>query len=205
MQEADLRFLYDQALENLVRLKGFSVTASQTDDTEFGEDLEHMQELLAKRDLLTFSATTRNFAEATKTVALMKEKTAIMSELYLSSGVPFHRNKRAGAPPNFVTINLYQMVSRILHARNVKIMSDPCAFLVLMSTSRKHYVSLVSEYGKSLEKQIEPMIFLSTKDEPRNFVLVSRILEMAIAYFNGAITQLEKDKIFIARAFRDLA
>jgi hypothetical protein len=60
MQEADLRFLYDQALESLVRLKGFAIATSEGDDSEFGEDLDHMRELLAKRDLLIFSSTVRN-------------------------------------------------------------------------------------------------------------------------------------------------
>ncbi len=204
MQEADLRFLYDQALESLVRLKGFSIAASQLDDTEFSDDIRHMQELLAKRDLLVFSATARNFAEATKTVHLMKGQSANMSELYLSAGVPFHRDIRAGKPPHSVTINLHQMVSRILHAHNVEIMSNPIDFIVRMSSSTDEYFRRISEYGSSIEKPIEPMIFVSTKDERTNFVLVTRILRMAIAYFNDAISQLEKDKILIARAFRDL-
>jgi hypothetical protein len=135
----------------------------------------------------------------------MKTKSAVMSELYLSAGVPFHRDMRAGHPSNFVTINLFQTVSRVLHARNVEIMSNPHAFLVRMSSTTDEYLRLISEYGKSLEKAIEPMSFVSTKEEPRNFMLVSRIIGMAISYFNDAISKLEKDKIFITRTIRDLS
>jgi hypothetical protein len=204
MQEADLRFLYDQSFECLVRLRGFSGTASESDDMEFGEDLDHMQELLAKRDLLIASAAVRNFAEATRTVSLMKTKMAVTSELFLSSGVPFHRDAKTGGHGKYITVNLYNVISRVLHARNIELLSDPYDFLARMSYSTAQYCSWVAEYGKSLEKPIDPMIIISTKQEPRTFLLLSRIIGITISYFNDVISKLERDKIYVSRAFRDL-
>ncbi len=205
MQDADLRFLYDQVLESLVRLRGFSATVSEIDDTEFGEDLDHMQKLLAKRDLLIVSAAVRNFAEATKTVNLMRKKTVVTSELFLSSGTPFHRDTHTGSPSKYTTLDLYSVVSRVLHAHSIELLDTSYAFLAHMSHTIDDYISLISEYGRSVEMPIEPMMFISTKKEPKTFILLARIIGVTVSYFNDVISKLEQDKIYISRAARDLA
>ena len=148
MREPDLRFLYDQVLENFVRLQCFAATVPEHKDGEFDDDLDHIRDLLAKRDLLLFSATIRNFAESTETLPLMKVQSAGMSELFLSNGAPFHRDKRVGRPPTLVKLNLYQMVSRVLHSRRLDILCRPAAFFHKMSRDSDEYVRLIVEHRK---------------------------------------------------------
>jgi hypothetical protein len=203
MNESDLRFLYDQVLESFVRLQCFSVIAPGADDGEFDEDLDHMRDLLAKRDLLIFSATIRNFAESTKSLALMKAQSAETSELFLSSGAPFHRDKREGKPSAPVTLNLSQIVSRVLHAHRVDILCRPHAFIAKLSRDSEEYFKLITASRKTTKEFIEPLVFVSTAQEPESFILLYRLLESARAYLNGTISQLEKGKIFITRTLRD--
>ncbi len=203
MKESVLRYLYDQILESFVRLKELSAVQNEDESNEFTDDLEHMHELLAKRDLLIFAATLRNFAESTETANLMKTKPVTMSELYLSSGWPFHRDIRSTRAKNSKKPNLYQIVSRILHAHNIDILSSQYAMLARLSTTTDNYFALISEYANKQDRYVEPIILISTKDEPLSFVLLSRILGASQAYLNDTISKLENSKIYIARWFRD--
>jgi hypothetical protein len=104
-----------------------------------------------------------------------------------------------------VSINMFQLVSRVLHAHRLEIITSAYAMLARLSFSTKEYTHRLSEHGASMKKPIAPMIFISTKEEPITLVQLSRIVEMAISYFNDAISKLEDKKIFITRSFRDLS
>jgi hypothetical protein len=70
---SDIVFLYDQVIETLARLHAFSsVRAGDPGSNDVEDDIDHVAELMAKRDLLTFAASARNFAEASKTVGDMR-------------------------------------------------------------------------------------------------------------------------------------
>ena len=202
MQDADLKFLYDQILESIVRLRALSVETSDDNNDDVSDDLDNVRELLVKRDLLVFAAAIRNFAEATNTVSTMKNISATLSELYLSSGWPFHRDLRAGRPSAPVQVNLHQAVSRILHAHSVDILSNQYAFLARIAPTTNEYARLVAEHHKSAEKNFEPVLFLSTKQEPINLLLLPRLIDMARSYLIEVLSRLEKGEIYLARWFR---
>ena len=60
----DVVFLYDQAIEHIVRLHAFRSTkrGDLAGDGDVHDDVDHVADLLAKRDLLTFAERAR-FAE----------------------------------------------------------------------------------------------------------------------------------------------
>ncbi|MBI5260256.1 MAG: hypothetical protein HY852_00375 [Bradyrhizobium sp.] len=198
---SDIVFLYDQVIEALVRLHAFSCMRvgelGGGNDTE--EDIDHVAELIAKRDLLTFAASTRNFAEATKAVADMR-----------SIGVPTCKLKPLPATAPFFaegseTITLYQTLSRILHAGSIELLRSTADYEFQLASSDEEYLQMIGRRrGRATEKS-EPLVLLrSEKDLPALLRLRSMILRTC-AFLNVISDRLAEERsIYLQRDYRDL-
>src|SRR4051794_17788861 len=107
----DVVFLYDQTIEHIVRLHAFRSTVRRDlgGNGDVHDDVDHVAELLAKRDLLTFSASLRNFAEAAMAVSEIRVAKIATTKIIDPPRAPYTLDSGA-------TITLYQALSRIIHS-----------------------------------------------------------------------------------------
>ena len=79
----DVLFLYDQSIEHIVRLHAYRCTkrGSFDESGDVEEDVDSVADLLAKRDLLIFSASLRNLAEAAKAVDKIRGLSSLLAGL----------------------------------------------------------------------------------------------------------------------------
>src|SRR4051812_45469398 len=122
----DIIFLYDQVAESISRLRSFAALRATelTSHSDTQDDIDTLTELLAKRDLLVFAASMRNFVEASAGITAAKESKIITSEIFISAGPPFCRDTR-------ISINVYQCLSRILHAVELRILRTAAHYYVI--------------------------------------------------------------------------
>ncbi|OCK60528.1 hypothetical protein [Bradyrhizobium sp. LMTR 3] len=198
---SDVIFLYDQVIECISRLHAFC-SVKERDlgaDADVESDIDAVTELLARRDLLTFAASTRNFAEACKAVSDMRSIEVPTCKL-LPPPV---------RPPFFIeteeTITLYQTLSRILHSTAVTICRSVHDYEHLLVSSNEELLELIGQRrGKTLERS-EPLILLeSGKNDPFTLLRVRSIVLRSCAFLNNLSDRLSKDRIFLQRDYRDL-
>jgi len=195
-------FLYDQILENLCRLDSvanyYRPEESDNEDGDVHDDISHVKELVAKRDLLIFSSSMRNFAEATTSITAMKKHSLRLSEKYLSIGPPYFRDSRKKE------INLHQTVSRILHAHETRILQEPLDFVFETheGDSDTFYTRWMNE-RKHFPPRLDPIVGVETEKEGRTFFKLRRLLATAIDYLDVQINDLAERRIFIQRSMRD--
>jgi hypothetical protein len=202
---AELNFLYDQVLEGFSRLDCFSSSRKGYDEFErdgtddVDEDIEHITGLLARRDLLVFAASLRNFAESTKSISLMKEQSLNLSEPYISNGPPFFRESKR-------KLNLHQAVSRILHSHQTDVLHDPFGFVSATFDGDDPvglYNKLVAE-KPNFPARILPMITTRTEKEGVSFFALSSLINAAKNYTELEMDALSHERTFIQRSLRDV-
>src|SRR5205085_10075463 len=102
------------------------------------DDVDSVADLLAKRDLLTFAASLRNFAEAGKAVQDMRQLRVSTCKLL---GPP--------QPPYFVesgeTHSLHQLLSRIIHSHTLSILRSSYDFYTLAARTDEELFSIPSQ------------------------------------------------------------
>lgn len=197
----DLIFLYDQILESTSRLLDFSNSVyGDDDDDDLGDvasDVAHVAGLLAKKEMLAFAASVRNFGELTNSVDKMKEYKVILSEIYVSNGPPFFRDTKK-------TIHLYQGVSRVLHSNETEVLKRPESFILATHHGpvEEMYESLVRE-RRNFPKQVDAMVIISTKKEGISAFRLKSLLNSAMAYVGTIVGELADKQIFLERSIRD--
>jgi hypothetical protein len=194
---ADVVFLYDQILESFSRLRCLDVEREDEIDNDIGSDVEHITTLLSRRDLLIFASTTRNFAEATASIDEMKKHPIRLSEIYLSSGPPFFRNKKQ-------SINLHQALSRILHAHDTSVLRTPGAFIAETSASSDEFIRRLLKEKDEFPDNFETFIRISTKKEGSSFFPLARLLKAASTYLQVIVDKLAEKGTFLERNLRDV-
>jgi hypothetical protein len=201
MSNPEINFLYDQVLELFVRLNSFCVATPHEQKNEKGGNIDYeiylMSEALFKRDMLVFAASLRNFAEATKTTKAMKGHIVLLSEIYWSGGFPYNRDSNAKGAD---AINIYQTVSRILHASSLDILSDKLSICtkIFSFNDALHHAHEVND-----KRVFSPLICVQTDKEPQTLFLLSRFLNASRIYIDSIIDHLGDQKIYIERSLRE--
>ena len=200
----DLNFLYDQTIEYMARLYGFLSTAGDdwVESSETSEDIEHVAQLLVRRDLLLFAVTLRNFAESAFLTDYMKKMPVLDSEVFLAKGPPCFREKKS-------SVNLYRVTSRVLHSTNIRIHRRPEDYIILEHASdvAKYYVQ-IQEYKNKFDvadgKLFEPLLIVSTESDGSYHVSLRRLLRVASIFLDFAYQVLEKKQLLYRKSFRDM-
>ncbi|MGL3106583.1 hypothetical protein [Bradyrhizobium sp. BR 1432] len=130
-------------------------------NNDIEEDVDNVAELLFRRDLLTFAASTRNFAEAS---AAVKEMRAI--------GVPTCKLLPPPVASFFAegaeTITLYQVLSRVLHSSSIEVLRSAEHYDYQAATSSEALLQMISQRVERKPERSEPLILLKgEKDTTR--------------------------------------
>jgi hypothetical protein len=198
---SDLIFLYDQVIESLARLHGFSSMRAgdlgRSNDIE--DDVDHVSELMAKRDLLTFSASTRNFAEASKAVGDMRSVAVPTCKLLpLPLAAPFFMEGSE-------TITLYQALSRILHSSSIDILRSAEDYEYQLAHSHHAFFQMVADRAGQTITRTEPLILVVSENDTPTLLRVRSIVLRSCAFLNTVSNRLShEDRIFLQRDYRDL-
>jgi hypothetical protein len=134
----------------------------------------------------------------------MKTQKGQLSELFISGGVPFHRDMFSGNPRAAVEINLFQIMSRILHAHRTEVMCKVYQIIMYIPMPRDDKLTLVAAHKSDLNRYIEPIVFVGTKQEPTNFFRLARLLELARLYLIEAVSMLEQKDIHVSKTYHDI-
>jgi hypothetical protein len=162
---SELYFLNDQVIESLSRLLGFSSMKERSldGDDDVEDDVDKVAELLVRRDLLTFSASARNFAEACDGVMEMRAISVPICEL-LQAPVrdPFYAEGLA-------TITLYQALSRILHSNSLGVLRSEFDYELKAATSSEGLLGAIGRRRTEHKPlQTEPLIVITCEKDPVN-------------------------------------
>jgi hypothetical protein len=196
----DLIFLYDQVVESLTRLHAFwSMRVNDLathEDVE--EDIDGVADLLAKRDLLIFAASARNFAEACKALGEMRSRPVRTSKLLSPPVKPFFVE-------GLETITLYQALSRILHSSNIDICRSAIDYEFLVSSSSDELISMIdSRRGKAVENT-EPIIAIRSEQDPPTLLRLRSVVLSSCDFLNRVSDRLRaEDQIYLQRHHREL-
>jgi hypothetical protein len=178
----DVLFLYDQTVEQLVRLHAFRCTKrdnfDQSGDVE--DDVDTIAELLAKRDLLIFAASLRNLAEAGKAVDKMRELRLPTSVVMVPPRAPYF--KQSGA-----TLSLYQALSRIIHSRAITVCRSSFDFFLLIARTEDELYSSVKEPVINSET----LIVLQTEQDPATAIELKSLIQVTCSFLNSVSEDLK--------------
>ena len=198
---SEIVFLYDQVIEQLARLQAFCSMRMTTlaQDTDVEEDVESLLSILAKRDLLILAASTRNFADSCDSVSRMKNVNIKTSKILNAIAPPYLTDSE-------IQVSLYKCLSRVLHARSVRILRTKMDFDVLFATiSDDPIQSLVDRGNIHLNDHLlDPAIVLLTKDDGAIVVLLSRALAAVHKFMHSEAEQLVARKIYVSQSLRQL-
>ena len=177
----DVIFLYDQAIEHIVRLHGFR-SSKRRDLGEGGDvqdDVDSVADLLAKRDLLTFSGSLRNFAEAAKAVQDMRQLRVSTCKLIAPP-----------QPPYFVesgeTLSLYQVLSQIIHSHTLSILRSSYDFCLLAAKTEEDLFSIPSQ--PIIES--ETILLVQTEQDPATAVGLRALIHVACSFLGPVSERL---------------
>jgi hypothetical protein len=196
----DIVFLYDQVVEMTARMHAFCSirTEGLPGDGDVEDDIDQLTLLLAKRDLLTLAGSMRNFSEASNTIQVAKSEKIQISEVFVSAGPPFLRDTKQ-------RISVYQWLSRILHAYDLRILRTPTDFYLEAFGTGTEYFSRIAAYinaGSDPNECGPPPIKLRTEKERLTFVRLDYSLIAVCKFLNAVSDQLSKKKIFLQRNYR---
>jgi hypothetical protein len=196
----EFTFLYDQAIESLARLHAFQSMQvndlGRTDDVE--GDVDYVAEMLVRRDLLIFSASTRNFAEACEAAKEMRATAVPTSELVNPPRAPFFIEGSQ-------TITLYQALSRLLHSKTMMVCRSSGDYEYLLATSREHLLRMISSRRGLPAERTEPIIAIESEKDPRTYLRLRSIVIKSCEFFNRVSDRLaEEEQIILPREYRAL-
>ncbi|MEZ2146377.1 hypothetical protein AAE026_29390 [Bradyrhizobium sp. DN5] len=201
MRNSDLYFLYDQVIESLTRLHSFAAMRVRDLDNsnDVEDDVDHVAELLLRRDLLTFAASTRNFAEASSATKEMR-----------TIGIPTCQLLPPPVKAPFFTegaetITLYQALSRILHSSSIKILRSARDYDYQAAASSEALLDIIGRRARQKPERSAPLILLKGERDPATILRVRSIVLRSCAYLNGVSDRLSEERsIYLQREFRDL-
>ena len=178
----DVLFLYDQTIEHLVRLHSFRCTKKDNFDEggDVEDDVDHIADLLAKRDLLIFSASLRNLAEAAKAVEKMRELRLATCKLIVPPQPPYFI--RSGE-----TLSLYQALSRIIHSRAITICRSSVDFWLFIARTDDEILSTVTQPAF----HSETLLLLQTERDPATAVDMKSLIQITCFFLNSVSEELK--------------
>jgi hypothetical protein len=190
----DAVFLYDQAIEHIVRLHAFRSTkrGDLAGNGDVHDDVDHVADLLAKRDLLTFSASLRNFSEAAKSIDKMRAARFATCKLVAPP-----------SPPYFVEIGdeitLYQALSRVIHSHNLSICRSSFDFWLLAAKTEEELFSVATQDAVPSE----PLLVVQTERDPLTVISLRSLIETSCAFLESVSEDIQATKrIFLQRDYR---
>ncbi|UPJ81926.1 hypothetical protein IVB16_08165 [Bradyrhizobium sp. 183] len=177
----DVIFLYDQAIEHIVRLHGFcsSTRRDLGEDGDVQDDVDGVADLLAKRDLLTFSASLRNFAEAAKAVQDMRQLRVSICKLIAPPQAPYFIESGE-------TLSLYQVLSRILHSHRLSIFRSSYDFGLATAKTDEEYFSIPSQPIY----QSETLLVAQTEQDQPTAVALRTLIQSACSFLGPVSERL---------------
>jgi hypothetical protein len=196
----ELIFLYDQVIESLTRLHAFGSTRARDlgggHDVE--DDVDQVAELLFRRDLLVFAASTRNFAEACDAVKDMRARVIPLCKFLSPPTAPFFVETTE-------TITLYQTLSRILHSAELRICRSADDFEhLLVSSTDELLLAIQKRRGKPAEPT-EPVIFIRSEKDPLSLIRVRSLVLTTCDFLNAASDRLaSEERVYLQRDYREL-
>ncbi|WOH78266.1 hypothetical protein RX327_20070 [Bradyrhizobium sp. BEA-2-5] len=196
----DIVFLYDQVIESMARLHAFDAVKihdwpDPTNDVE--DDLDDFAEIMARRDLLTFAASARNFAEACEAAGEMRAVTAATCKLLSPPKSPFFIETPE-------TITLYQVLSRLLHSTKIRICKYSDDYHELL-TSIDAFLQLAGNRQGQVIERSETLVIIQSEKEPFTAVRLRSLLLKACDFLNAVSDRLSaENKIFLQRSYREL-
>jgi hypothetical protein len=160
------------------------------------DDIDHVVDLLTKRDLLVFAASTRNFAEAAESVDDMRTTFVATCTLLLPPAPPFFIEDSS-------SITLCQALSRIIHSNELRICRAANDYEFLLASSSDEFIRMVvRRHGKEAERS-ETLVMVRTERDPVTFLQLRSLLSSACDFMNKVSDHLsENDKIFLQREYR---
>lgn len=196
----DIIFLYDQVLENIARLNNFAAVRGSGLKThpDIRDDIDSLTEHLARRDLLVLAASMRNFAETAKATKLVRSTNIVTSEIFISAGPPFVRDAKK-------SISLYQCLSRVLHAHDLRIFRTASDYYRVIATSANDYLNRILSFrrqGGNSDNCEEPLIGMITEREKLTLVRLQYLLAAVCNVLGELSEDFSKKKIFLQRDYR---
>lgn len=196
----DLIFLYDQVVESLARLHAFwSMRVNDlATHADVEEDIDGVADLLAKRDLLIFAASARNFAEACKALGEMRSRPVRISKILSPPVKPFFVEK-------LETITLYQTLSRILHSSSIDICRSAVDYEFFVSSSSDELIQMIDSRRGKVAENTEPLIAIRSEQDPMTLLRLRSIVLSSCDFLNRVSDRLSaEDQIHLQRHHRDL-
>jgi hypothetical protein len=190
----DAVFLYDQAVEQIVRLHAFRSTKPSDigGKGDVHDDVDHVAELLAKRDLLTFSASLRNFAEAAKATDQMR-----------AAAFPTYMLVDPPVPPYFIEnggkVTLYQALSRVIHSHTLRICRTSLDFFLFGPTTERQL------FTAATQPQIptDTVLLIETERDPLTVITLRALIASSCDFLNLVSEVIQRtERVLLPRDFR---
>jgi hypothetical protein len=177
----DVIFLYDQAIEHIVRLHGFR--SSQRRDLGGGgdvqDDVDSVADLLATRDLLTFAASLRNFAEAGKAVQDMRKLRVSTCKLLAPHSRPTLWNPARH-------IHYISSLAGIIHSHTLSILRSSYDFYTLAARTDEELFSIPSQPIV----EAETLLLVQTEQDPLTVVELRALIHAACSFLGPVSERL---------------
>ncbi|MDB5568569.1 MAG: hypothetical protein JWP84_5135 [Tardiphaga sp.] len=172
----DVVFLYDQTIEHIVRLHAFRsmVRGDLSGNGDVHDDVDHVADLLAKRDLLTFAASLRNFAEAAKAVQSMRESPVKTVKLIYPPQAPFSMNDGK-------QISLYQALSRVIHSHTLRVCRSSFDFWLIAAKSEEELYSAATQQITPSE----PLLIIQTEKDPVTAFSLRTLIDTSCGFLDA--------------------
>jgi hypothetical protein len=190
----DVVFLYDQAIEHIVRLHAFRSTkrGDLAGDGDVHDDVDHVADLLAKRDLLTFAASLRNFAEAAKAIDKMRATRFATCKLTSPPSPPFFAEIGD-------QVTLYQALSRIIHSHTLTICRSSSDFCLLAARTEEELFSVATR----ADIPSEPLFVLQTERDPLTIISLRSLIETSCGFLHSVSENIQAtQRLFLQRDYR---
>lgn len=190
----DAVFLYDQTIEQMARLHAFcgSSRGALSGSGDAQDDIDQVVDLLAKRDLLTFSASLRNFAESANTVQYMRTT-------YIDTRTLIHPPEPPFSLSDGKSLTLYQALSRIIHSRTLRICCTSFDFWLVTHKSEQELYSSVCEP----KIVVEPTLVVCTEHDPSTVLSLRDLIDTSCTFLNRTAETLAKNHgIYLSREYR---
>jgi hypothetical protein len=195
----DITFLYDQLIESTARLHAFSSTGNlrRINNHDVEDDVDAMIVLLARRDLLVFAASARNFAEACKASVEMRK-------IAVNTCIPLDPPQPPFFKETTSSISLYQALSRIIHSIELQVLQKDHDYALLVKTLDEVLHWIDSRRFRERERS-EPTILVKTEQDGSTLLRLGTLLSCTCDFLNPVLDRLAKEgRHFLKREDRSL-
>lgn len=191
----EINALYDQSLEYLTRVSSCVCWNGGSSGGFVEGEIDHMGEILLKRDLLIFAASMRNLTEACANVRELKSINLRLSTM--------NHTIVGDMLSDSISINFYQAFSRILHSIETDVFFRINPLRHMRSSDQFLNYQILSSYGKKCYPD-GTVVIVNTEKETTTTFYLKRLVMASSIYLHKALEDPRLSEKFSERYLRDM-